>query len=73
MAVAAWFILLIVLLLLIFLAAGAYFYNLAVSRRKKSFLSASSDLGNFSDTWGGIVTGSGLSRWKIWNCALVMV
>ena len=33
-------------------AASLYFYNLGVSRRKKSFLSASSDLGDFSSTWG---------------------
>ncbi len=34
------------------LAASLYFYNLGVSRRTKSFLSNSSDLGDFSSTYG---------------------
>ena len=47
-----WFILGVGLFFGALVAASLYFYNLGVSRRKKSFLSASSDLGDFSGTWG---------------------
>jgi fermentation-respiration switch protein FrsA (DUF1100 family) len=52
MAGAAWAIGLILLMLLGLPAAGLYFYSLAVTRRKKTFLSASPDLGDYSDSWG---------------------
>jgi fermentation-respiration switch protein FrsA (DUF1100 family) len=51
MGALSWGLWMIGLGLLLLLAAGMYFFNLGATRRKKAFLSASSDLGDYS-VWG---------------------
>ena len=51
MGVLVWLLLLVGLGLLLLAVGGLYFFNLAVTRRKKAFLSASNDLGDYS-AWG---------------------